>query len=617
MKDEDSIRDHFEDFLDATQVSRRNAERRRDYKDLKQWTSEEAKELEGRGQAPIVYDLFAKKIDGIVGMEIQRRTDPKALPVKPRHEKAADAITDALRFVESKTFFDNIASEVFEDKLVEGCGAVITEVDDETKEIKITRIPWDRYYFDPHSRKADFSDKRYDGITIWMDLDVAQDMFPKSKDQLAQLIDATGDDGTTYEDRPSNWIDTKRKRVRINQEYYKDGDKWIECFYCGDTILKKGDSPYLDDKGKPCNPIESQSDFVDRGNNRYGWAERLMDPQDEINHRRSKALYMLSHVSVQAEEGAFLGADREAVLTELSKGKSFVEYSRGAEITIDRQQELGQAQIALYQDAFNAMDSVGTNPELNGSTDSAVSGRAFIARQQSGMTEIASILSKHSEWKVRVYRQMFSRMKQYWTEERWIRVTGEQQAMRFVGLNIPITAIEKQMEDMSNTDIETLRSKAGAEQVDQMIQAAIQQNPAAGRVVETRNNVKELDMDIIIEEAPDSTVLRDEQFQVLAQLAGSRADPQMFKALLMLSSVPNKDEVIAMFEDEPDEAQKQLQQMQAAQQELNMQGQQAENQKTQAEAAKIASEIPLNQAKTKDELASATERVHKMAFTSS
>ena len=612
-------REHFEEFIDISQEERIRSEKRRDYRDLKQWTTEEVSKLEARGQPPIVFDQYSKKVDAITGLEVNRRTDPKAYPVHPKFSDAAEAITDGLRYVESHTMFDSIGSDVFEDKIVEGYGGCITEYNPEGENVEIHRIPWDRIFYDAYSRKLDFSDAKFMGITLWMNLEDAIEKFPDKEDEIRQLMDVNSYDDTTFEDRPSDWINIKRKRVRINQEYYKASDGWIEVYYCGDTIIQDPQpSPYLDCDGNPTNPIELQSDFIDRDNNRWGYMERLIDVQDEINHRRSKALFMLSSKSVIAERGSFGEVSPDEILNELRKGMSFIEYSPlgGEPPQIDSQQELGQSQLAFYQEAQQAMDSVGINPELAGRTESAISGRAFMARQEGGMLELTRILARHSEWKTRVYRQIWYRMKQFWTEEKWIRVTNEQDVMRFVGLNVPITRIEKMMEEQSGMSIDKIRENAGQE-VDQFIQQAVSQNPLMGQIVETRNNVVEMDMDIVVEEAPDTFVQQQEQFQTLAQLAGTRADPDMFKALVKLSSLPNKDEILEMFEPKDDpQAQQQAQaaqQLQMAQFQADMEEQQAGTEKTKAEIQKIMSEVVLNDAKTKDELASAVERVGKVS----
>lgn len=618
----ENLKTHFDNFLDFTDEERRRAEKRRDYRDLKQWTEEEAQKLTARGQAPIVFDQFGKKVDGLCGLEVDRRSDPKAYPVMPRYDQAADAITDALRYVEAKEAFDETASEVFEDKIVEGYGGVIVEVEKkETRRgeeftIKVNQIHWDRIYYDPYSRRKDFKDAKYMGITLWMDEEDAKARFPKVKEEISNLVNANDPGDITFDDRPNNWIDVERRRVRVNQEYIDVDGVWKEVFYSGDVILvEEKDSPYLDNDGVPTNPIELESDYLDRENNRYGYTERLIDVQDEINHRRSKALFMLSSKSVIMDRGATGDTTPEEVLEELRKGMSVIETIPGARFEVDNQQDLGQTQLGFYQDAQQAMDSVGTNPELTGSTDSAISGRAFIARQQSGMVELSRIFARHFEWKHRVYEQIWARIQNFWNDEKWIRVTDDSDSMKHVGLNIPITKAEKALEQQSGKDIQEIRSSFN-EETDQLIQQMTQQDPTMAEVVETRNNVVEMDMDIILENAPDTLTIQQEQFDTLAQLAGTRADPQMFNALLKLSTLKNKDEVLEMLNGSQENAAEQQQaQQQAQQQQQEIQDAlfTAEIENKQSQTAKNMADVELKGAQAKDEQASAIERVGKVA----
>jgi hypothetical protein len=602
---------HFDDFLDFSQQERDRARKRRDYRDLKQWTAEEQQKLKDRQQAPIVFDQFGKKIDAFCGLEIAKRTDPKALPRTPKHEKAADVITQALRYVADNTHFDELATDVFEEKITEGYGACITEYNKDTGEIEINPIHWDRFYFDPHSREKDFSDARFMGISIWMSRDKAKERWKN----LASNLETTAPEGLDFEDRPSNWIDNKNKRVRVNQEYFEEGGTWFEVWYSGDTILEDAEeSIYLDEAGNPSCPIEAQSDYVDRDNNRYGYSQRLIDPQDEINHRRSKALYMLSSATLIAERGAFGDQPVSRVLDELRKAQGVIQPIKMDQVQIDRNLEMGQSQVSFYQDALNAMDSVGINPELTGASESAISGRAFIARQQSGMTETARVFSAHSNWKKRVYTQIWARIKQFWQDEKWVRVTDNNKSMSWVGMNIPVRRIDAMMEQQG-LDIETLSEEIP--NAEQMIEQQIQQNHLLGEVVGTKNNVVELDMDIIVEEVPDTASIQQEQFDTLANLMSAGVDPNMFKALLSLSTMPNKDEIIDMLEGDVEAQIQQQQQIAQTQQALvtaDIENKQSQTAKNMADAQAKMADIPLKEAQTKDELASAIQRVNDTAL---
>jgi hypothetical protein len=49
-------------------------------------------------------------------------------------------------------------------------------------------VPWDRLFYDPHSRRIDFSDCRYLGIVIWMDRDELYDLYPQAEDVIEEAF---------------------------------------------------------------------------------------------------------------------------------------------------------------------------------------------------------------------------------------------------------------------------------------------------------------------------------------------------------------------------------------------------------------------------------------------
>jgi hypothetical protein len=81
-------RRQYEQYVDATQEFRARAELRRDYYDGKQWTSDEAQVLRDRKQAPIVINRIAPKVDFLVGLEQQTRTDRKPIRARPSTSRA-------------------------------------------------------------------------------------------------------------------------------------------------------------------------------------------------------------------------------------------------------------------------------------------------------------------------------------------------------------------------------------------------------------------------------------------------------------------------------------------------------------------------------------------------
>ena len=81
--DLDSVRQQFEEFVDTTRSARAAAERCRDYRDGIQWTEEERATLKKRKQPCITDNKIQDKVDTLMGLEKQMRTDPQAHPDRP------------------------------------------------------------------------------------------------------------------------------------------------------------------------------------------------------------------------------------------------------------------------------------------------------------------------------------------------------------------------------------------------------------------------------------------------------------------------------------------------------------------------------------------------------
>lgn len=544
-KEDDGLKDRvdeFESFLTSTTDARTASERDRDYTDHKQWTADDESTLKARGQAPVVINKVKTKVNLLCGIQRQRRTDPKALPRTPKHEQDADSVTEAIRYVADNTDFALTSSECFSDLVVWGYEAAIIEVDPETFDVKNAGIAADRFYFDPYSRRLDFKDARYMGIVLWLDEDDAKGTYKGKAEDIAGLFGSDTVLGTTFEDKP-NWIDRKKRRIRVCQHFYLDGGVWHTCHFTNNLyLIDPKPSEYLDDQGKPENPIEAQSAYIDRDNNRYGEVRQYIWPQDEVNKRRSKFLYLLSVHQTIGDEGV---VDPNEVKQEMAKADGHVVLKGGAnkrfELLDNSKQIAGQ--VELYQDAKGDIDSIGANAALGGEAEKGLSGRAIQALQQGGIAELGGLFDNHSYWERRVYRQDWNRIKQFWTEERWIRVTDNEDNLRWVTLNQQITYGQKLKE----------AADKGSQQAAQMLQQ-FANDPRMKEVAEVRNNTTEMDVDIVLTQSVDYATLRQEQFDILAKLAGSYGPEAVpFEAMLRLSDMTNKEEVLDLLKPQDEE----------------------------------------------------------------
>lgn len=532
--DLDLLVSYFEESEEATTSARRLSERDRDYYDNKQLSRKEREILEKRGQPILEINRIQTKVNYLLGYEAAQRTDPRGYPRTQQDEDAAAACSDALRYLADQLQLRQINSDVWENMLVEGFGGVELSVipkqeanGEITGDIVGEHIPWDRLFFDPHSRRADFSDARYLGTVVWMDKSEAVAKWPEQRDAIEEAI-AT-DRGKTYDDRPSwrQWsIHGKRPRVRICQMYYLRGDKWRWCIFTKGGILDCGDVPFVDENGKSLCPLIMQSAFVDRNNDRYGFVRALIGPQDEINKRRSKMLHQSMVRQVKYVDGAF--EDEERTREELAKADGFIKINPGFENMVEvlnNTTEFTQ-QAELLKHATNEIDLMGPNAVMSGKGERGASGRAKLVDQQGGQIEIYRMLDRHQHFKHRVYKLLWAMVRQYWTAPKWVRVTDDDKNVKFVGLNKPVKLVDKLLKQAIANGVPEAEAKQQLVQQaqDPFVKQQLQQ------VVGYENVPAEMEMDIILEDVPDSANVAQEQFEILAQLAqaGVKFPPQVY-----------------------------------------------------------------------------------------
>jgi len=244
---------------------------------------------------------------------------------------------------------------------------------------------------------------------------------------------------------------------------------------------------------------------------------------------------------------------------------------------------MAQAQFELLNEAKQEIDAVGFNAQLSGQRQGDLSGKAVLALQQAGMNELASLYAGLAEWKRRVYKQIWARIKNTWTREKWVGVTDDQAKLRWVGFNVPIT-LQQRMEEIINDESENpLVRKQVAGQYVPLLQA---KDPRLQELVEVRNPIAELEVDIIVEQSPDVINIQQEQFSELAKIAQARPDLVPFSMLLKLSSLRIKDELIKEIEDRQNasqQAQQQASEIQSAETQADIAAKEAKAAKTKAE----------------------------------
>ena len=232
----------------------------------------------------------------------------------------------------------------------------------------------------------------------------------------------------------------------------------------------------------------------------------------------------------------------------------------GSEITpetIRRRRRWWRATCNCLQEAKAEIDTYGPNPGLIGSDIPAESGRAIQLLQAAGIAELGSFMTAYRGWKLRVYRKTWNAIQEIWQAPRWIRVTDDENLAQFIQVN------------------------------------GWQLDPETGKP-QVLNQLAALDVDIIIDEGPDSVSTMADTFDTVLALSkgGAQVPPEMIIELSPLPSITK---------------QRIMQQIAAAQQPkpMDQMAMQLQMQLLQAQIQQLQSQAGLNQAKGQQALAEA------------
>lgn len=548
------LRKMFDDARQLQNDNRIRAEKDRDYYDgPEQLNSEVRRVLDMRKQPAIYTNRIQPMIDGILGVLETSKTDPQAFPRNPvqSDENASDVVTKVLRYIADVNSFEQTILNCAENFLIEGIEAAIIEADGE--EIPMTQIRYEEFFYDPYSRRPDFKDAKYMGIAQWKDAADVERAWPEEWKRMGDpftygIGGPNGAVDSTWNDRPDQaypWVDITRRRMMVVEVYYNEGGVWMHCIYCAAGVFVMEESPYRNVvTGETLNPIEAQSCYVNRKNERYGRVRNSIPIQDEINARRSRLLHLSNSRQLQERELGASPIDAETARQEAARSDGIIPPGWQIVPTTD----MASGQQLLLAESKSEIERMGPTPGVLAQDNRSRSGRQSQIVQQAGMTELARPLGRHYDFQQRCYRAAWMRAQQFWTGKKYIRVTDETRAPEFLTINEPVMGPVMQP---------VVDPATGQPAVDPMTGQPIVQ-PGIG-VVEIKNRIAQLDVDIIVSSVPDTTTLAQEVFADLSDLirtTGMQAifDPA-FEILIEMSPLADKQRILEKLKAAKEDAQ--------------------------------------------------------------
>ena len=230
-------------------------------------------------------------------------------------------------------------------------------------------------------------------------------------------------------------------------------------------LLYEGMSPYNHNE-YPFTPIWGNR----RGSDGmpYGAIRSMIDAQNDINKRASKALHILNSSKVIMDDGAV--DDLDELADEVARPDALIVKKKGHELRIDQDRNLASAHMDIMsRDIDMIQQQSGITDEAMGRTTNATSGKAIVARQNQGSVAVTHFLDN-----LRMARQIhgekeLSLTEQYFSEEKMFRITNSRGTPEYITVNdgLPENDIVRTKADylISDDDWQTTMRQAGLEEL--------------------------------------------------------------------------------------------------------------------------------------------------------
>lgn len=508
--------------------------------DDKQFDQEELQLYKDRGQAALQYNEIKPTVLWVCGAYRRTKLDWQVSPRTDDDVEPAQCKTKLLKYIFDINKVQFQHSAAFEDMLRSGMGwtKVGYELNQDGEyQITVRHVPWRNVIRDDTSRRLDCADMRYVFETKIVDLDQITTAYPQLKDRLTRECEDWATAKQSYDYQKFNQFDVAtgslglfgtgymsvRKAVRVIECWYKQPERVKvmrgtgryngEVFdqsnamhgygvetgayrvqetyrmqtYCAiftrGTLLWNARSPYKHNRI----PYIPRIGFIDNQTGMpSGIIRSMRDPQRDLNHRRNKALHLLSTRRVIMDRGAV--DDISKLEEEMARPDSIIEKARGHDLQIVENLQLAQPHIELAnQDSAYIRQISGVTGENMGLPTNATSGVAIQARQEQGSIITTVFFDNDTLSRQLEGEQVLSLCEQFMDEQQVFRISGSTSGKpEFVRINdgTPESDITAQQADfiVNQQDYRVTIRQALADQLIQFSGTLAQQtgNPAIG-----------------------------------------------------------------------------------------------------------------------------------------
>lgn len=514
-----------------------------------QWSDEDRNKLQAQMRPALTFNRVGPLVNAVVGSEINNRREVRYIPRELGDAKANEVLTAAGEWFRDECGAEDEESDAFEDAVVCGMGWTDTRLDfDENPDgaPKVERMSSLEMVWDKNAAKPNLTDARrmfrireipYDeaveltgvkekrklhagwvrsiGDTEEHDQDAADLYTGTQNDQadgsyrskLCLLIEARWMESETYYRGPSfetgDPVEYDQQKVDLIRKAYpqfplvRQSRKVVRRAFIGSEVLGLPDSPMAP---KGMFGWECITGYRDKIKNQfYGVVRPAKDPQRWSNKFFSQVQYLLNSQAkggIAAERGAFED-DREAEES-WAKADAITWMSPGslsgdkAKIQPKPVATFPAGFWTLFQEAKDEISQVtGLSPEFIGTREVDQAGVLEMQRRQSSLNLLASLFNSLRRYRKRQGKTMLYLIQEHLADGRLIRIVGDD-LKQYVPL--------------------------------------------------TKEDVADVDYDIIVDDSPTSPNEKDRTWQILLQMMPMVKDlmtPEIAMDLMEYSPIPS------------------------------------------------------------------------------
>lgn len=568
-------------------------EAREDYEFVagKQWTDEEIAAFQEDHRPVITINRIKPLLNILSGYQRLNRYDIDFLARTSDDVELCQIRSGVTKYVMDRCNYDETESVTFLDCAIGGLGWFGTryKFDHEIQdgEAVIERVDPFSMYVDPEAHETDFSDARFLIRAKWVAKDELKAVYPEQADAIENnfaVYDTAETDNESRPDIDPLYWSSELKKVRVIECWYKertvttvfitpDGQEVPQEQVTPEMVqmgMFQGSRDILRDEVKLCvffdrTMLEEMASPYEHGEFPYvpmiyhhygvgdvpaGFVRDLKDPQREINKRRIQELHLLdtsANGGGWIEEGA-MSPEQEAEFKRLNNVPGHFQKVTANSLQMGRimEREPKNPPAAIIQAEQQATDDLRTISGINESLlgvdiPSQSSGRAIELRQKQAVTHLAVIFDNLRHAKKKIANLLWGRrghkglIPQFYTAEKTYRIEGEN-GQQFVTVNEQVAT----------------------------------QDPIAGVIVHTLNDLSQGEFDIVIGDVVASATQRQAQLWSLIDAIGKLQIPAdlIFDTIVDLSDLPKKNEIKARWQQRQQQQQQQAQQQWQAQLEL-------------------------------------------------